>query len=129
LGSYKIFDYDALLLLVCFPSLVATNQNLAQPLVPCVRMLSLVWSSKVPLVAVSITYLSLVRLLRWRRYNKVHDTYKGRNIESLTPQDAQNIILPAYLYDMPGLLDYAVSFALFKTYSIVGFFILRLFHK
>jgi hypothetical protein len=66
-----------------------------------------------------VTYLSVVRLLRWRCFNKIHEKYAKR-IDSLTPQEAQNVMLGVYLRDMPGLLDYAVSFALFKTYSIVG---------
>jgi hypothetical protein len=70
-------------------------------------------------VTVSLGYLSLVRLLRWRRYDKIHRQY-GAKINELTPQEAQNIMLVSYLYDMPGLLNYALSFALFKTYSVVG---------
>jgi hypothetical protein len=39
----------------------------------------------------------------------------------MTPKEAQEILATSYLYEMPGLLNYALSFALFKTYAIVSF--------
>ena len=68
---------------------------------------------------VSVGYLTLVRLLRWRQYDALHRKYAGK-LETMTPKEAQEIMSMAYLYDMPGLLNYALSFALFKTYAIVG---------
>jgi len=79
-----------------------------------------------PLAAFSggiLLWLALVRALRWRRYNAIHHEYgpkwnNGKGI--ITPEEAQKIIAVAITYDMPGLLAYATTFALFKTYGIVG---------
>lgn len=64
-------------------------------------------------------YLCLVRLLRWRYYNALHKKWAGRDIDSITPEEAQQIIHVSSLYDLPGLQVYSLSFALFKTYAIV----------
>lgn len=75
------------------------------------------------LIAVT-AYLCRVRLLRWRRHTAIHREF-GRKYESglLTPEDAQKIIHTSALYDMPALMNYALAFALFKTYAIVSGFI------
>jgi len=44
--------------------------------------------------------------------------YAGRPLESITPEEAQQIIHVSSLYDMPMIDYYALSFALFKTYAI-----------
>ncbi|KAJ3868962.1 hypothetical protein EV359DRAFT_31171 [Lentinula novae-zelandiae] len=64
-------------------------------------------------------YLRRVRVLRWRRHTAIHREF-GRKYESglLTPEDAQKIIHTSALYDMPALMNYALAFALFKTYAI-----------
>ncbi|THU89140.1 hypothetical protein K435DRAFT_678567, partial [Dendrothele bispora CBS 962.96] len=36
----------------------------------------------------------------------------------LTAEDAQRVMIPSMAYDMPFIIGYAVSFALFKTYGI-----------
>ena len=38
---------------------------------------------------------------------------------TLTPEEAQRIILVSSSYDMPLLLNYSLALALFKTYAIV----------
>ena len=38
---------------------------------------------------------------------------------TLTPEEAQRIILVSTSYDMPFLLNYSLAFALFKTYAIM----------
>ena len=38
---------------------------------------------------------------------------------TLTPEEAQRIILVSTTYDIPWLLNYSLAFALFKTYAIV----------
>ncbi|PPQ96008.1 hypothetical protein CVT26_016170 [Gymnopilus dilepis] len=68
-----------------------------------------------------IGWMGLVRALRWRRYNAIHREFgpkwdNGRG--SITPEEAQKIILQPILYDMPLLLNYALAFALFKTYAV-----------
>ncbi|KAJ3808301.1 hypothetical protein F5876DRAFT_67379 [Lentinula aff. lateritia] len=70
------------------------------------------------LIAVT-AYLCRVRVLRWRRHTAIHREF-GRKYESglLTPEDAQKIIHTSALYDMPALMNYALAFALFKTYAI-----------
>ena len=70
-----------------------------------------------------IGWMALVRALRWRRYNAIHREFgpkwdNGRG--SITPEEAQKIILQPILYDMPLLLNYALAFALFKTYAVVS---------
>ena len=78
-----------------------------------------------PLAAFSggiLLWLALVRASRWRRYNSIHREYglkwdNGKGI--ITPEEAQKIIAVPIMYDMPGLLAYATTFALFKTYGIV----------
>ncbi|EDQ98946.1 uncharacterized protein LACBIDRAFT_318452 [Laccaria bicolor S238N-H82] len=65
-------------------------------------------------------YLALTRLLRWRRYNAIHREYMKKYQDgTLTPEEAQRIILVSTSYDMPLLLNYSLAFALFKTYAIV----------
>ncbi|PPR04673.1 hypothetical protein CVT24_011890 [Panaeolus cyanescens] len=68
-----------------------------------------------------LSWVTLVRLLRWRRYHAIHKKYaakwdNGRG--KITPEEAQEIAQVSSLYDMPTLLNYALAFALFKTYSI-----------
>jgi len=38
---------------------------------------------------------------------------------TLTPEEAQDVVHVSTFYDMPTLLNYALAFALFKTYAIV----------
>ncbi|CAA7271254.1 unnamed protein product [Cyclocybe aegerita] len=68
-----------------------------------------------------LVWVGIVRVFRWRRYNAIHREYgskwnkgKGR----ITPEEAQKIMHASALYDMPLLLNYALAFALFKTYGI-----------
>ncbi|TFK25909.1 hypothetical protein FA15DRAFT_325647 [Coprinopsis marcescibilis] len=76
----------------------------------------------VPVVKIGLVflgYVTLVRILRWRRYNATHRLYQAKYEEGrLTPEDAQRVMLLSSGYDMPKLLNVAVSFALFKTYAI-----------
>lgn len=72
-------------------------------------------------VASLIVYLSTVRALRWRRFNAIHLKYRSKyESGTLTPEEAQEIIATVSQYDMPLLVNYSLSFALFKTYSIVS---------
>ena len=67
------------------------------------------------------SYLSLVRSLRWRRYNNIHKKYEKKWSEGgLTPAEAQEILLVSSFWDCPLLLHKALAFALFKTYAIVS---------
>lgn len=65
-----------------------------------------------------VSYLALVRSLRWRRYNAIHARY-GNKIQNLTTEDAQAVFQVALRWDMPLLFYYSLAFALFKTYAIV----------
>ncbi|KIK56553.1 hypothetical protein GYMLUDRAFT_76081 [Collybiopsis luxurians FD-317 M1] len=68
---------------------------------------------------VVIAYLSAARALRWRRYNAIHRKYQAKYVRGdLSPEEAQEIIHTSALYDMPMLINYSLSFALFKTYAI-----------
>jgi hypothetical protein len=77
------------------------------------------WSKLTFVLVAFFSYLCLVRLLRWRYYNALHKKWAGRDIDSITPEEAQQIMHVSYLYDLPGFQVYALSFALFKTYAIV----------
>jgi hypothetical protein len=74
------------------------------------------------LVATVVGYLALVKLLRWRRYNDIHAKYTDKFASGIpfTPEEAQAVLRVSAFYDMPFLLYYALSFALFKTYAIVS---------
>lgn len=50
----------------------------------------------------------------------MHRKYEGRAMATLTPIEAQEIMLLSFFYDMPNLSTYSLSFALFKTYGIVS---------
>ncbi|SJK96968.1 uncharacterized protein ARMOST_00217 [Armillaria ostoyae] len=64
-------------------------------------------------------YLSVVGLFRRRRYSTIHEKYTPKyKAGTLTLQDAQEIIGLSMMYDMPALMNYALAFALFKTYAI-----------
>lgn len=117
-----------------------------QPRAHCTMQLSILgkstpisWSAVIPITAIG--YLTLVRLLRWRRYNARHKKWAGRKLDSITPEEAQTILHGITMWDMPGLFGglksvrsterslylpveilvvYALSFALFKTYAIVS---------
>jgi hypothetical protein len=67
-------------------------------------------------------YISYVRLLRWRRYTAVHVKYAGRALDSITPQEAQEIMQLSMMWDLPWITLYSLSFAMFKAYGIVDTF-------
>lgn len=92
---------------------------------------------KTILLGGALAYLSLVKLLRWRRYKDIHRRFETRRLRragselrssvtegntwGLTPEEAQIILQESQTYDMPMLLNYALAFALFKTYAIVSY--------
>ncbi|KIM48566.1 hypothetical protein M413DRAFT_20940 [Hebeloma cylindrosporum] len=83
------------------------------------------WFRHIPkLTAVSggiLLWLALVRTCRWRRFNAIHRKYGPRWKDgkgSITPEEAQKIVAVSIMYDMPIVLNYAIAFALFKTYGI-----------
>ena len=67
---------------------------------------------------VVLVWLVAVQAFRWKRYNAIHRQFQVK--EGITPEEAQKIIQVSTLYDMPLLLNYALAFALFKTYGIVS---------
>ena len=68
-----------------------------------------------------LIWLVTVRAFRWKRYNAIHRQFQAKYYkEGITPEEAQKIIQVSTLYDMPLLLNYALAFALFKTYGIVS---------
>ena len=71
--------------------------------------------------AVLLAYLCLVRSLRWRRYNAIHEKYRVQfEKQTLTPEEAQEILHVGAFYDMPSLVKYSLAFALFKAAAIVS---------
>ncbi|KAF5338296.1 hypothetical protein D9758_015757 [Tetrapyrgos nigripes] len=79
---------------------------------------------KVTFGAISLlSYMTLVRCLRWKRYSSIHRQYQPsyqRN-GTLIPEEAQKVVVTALQYDMPLLLNYSLAFALFKTYAIAHY--------
>jgi hypothetical protein len=67
-------------------------------------------------------YISYVRLLRWHRYAAVHAKYAGRPLDSITTQEAQEIMQLSMMWDLPWITLYSLSFAMFKGYGIVATF-------
>ena len=68
-------------------------------------------------------WIVVVRCFRWRHYNAIHHKYgqkwnNGKGV--ITVEEAQIVCHLSTLYDMPFLLDYGFSFALFKTFAIVS---------
>lgn len=72
------------------------------------------------LTASLLVYLLRVRQLRWRKYHQIHRIYQQKYDLSgaLTPEEAQQVIELCLSYDMPMLMRYSLSLALFKTYGI-----------
>lgn len=83
-------------------------------------------------LVVLTVYLLLCKALRFQRVHKLERRYRkktsirddqvtiGRPDVSLTPQEMQDIMFTSLEYDMPGLMIYALTFAIFKTYGIVS---------
>jgi hypothetical protein len=76
----------------------------------------------IPMVVCTLgfAYLCLVRALRWRWYNAIHKKFGSQyTTKTLTPEEAQQVMHLSSFWDMPLLMNYALAFALFKTYAIV----------
>ena len=67
-----------------------------------------------------LIWLVTVRAFRWKRYNAIHQLFQAKYKAGITPEKAQKIIQVLTLYNMPLLMNYAIAFALFKTYGIVS---------
>lgn len=71
------------------------------------------------IICLLLAYLFLVRSLRWRRYHAIHEKYRVQfETDTLTPEEAQEIIHVSAFYDMPSLVKYSLAFALFKAAAI-----------
>lgn len=106
------------------------NSWLAGILKSCESIITTGWSpTRIPkgriAAGVFLFYALLVRLSRWRKYEAIHRKY-AHKIDSLTPEEAQEIVLLSSSWDMPNLSGYALAFALFKTYAIVSAIVLTL---
>ncbi|KAF8883027.1 hypothetical protein BD779DRAFT_1444405 [Infundibulicybe gibba] len=78
-------------------------------------MAPIYYAACIPLIG----YLCVVRFCRWRKYYAIHQKYQTKyQDETLTPEEAQEIVHVSAFYDMPFLLNYALAFALFKTYAV-----------
>ncbi|KAH9883348.1 hypothetical protein F4778DRAFT_46998 [Xylariomycetidae sp. FL2044] len=77
------------------------------------------WSSV--LVAVGAAYLAVVRLLRYKRRDRMVEQYSSRGRQSLrmlSLADAHKIVLDLATLEFPRVFSGSVFFALFKTYGI-----------
>lgn len=73
------------------------------------------------IICLLLAYLFLVRSIRWRRYHAIHEKYRVQfETDTLTPEEAQEIIHVSAFYDMPSLVKYSLAFALFKAAAIVS---------
>jgi len=73
-------------------------------------------------VGALITWLLLVRSVRWRRYNAVHAKYSAKwngGKGKITPQEAQEIIRVPMMWDMPFLVSVSRVFGVLKTAAVV----------
>lgn len=90
-------------------------------------------------LALTGVYLFVVHRLRYSRIRRVHEAYAARHGLKVPPtfthlpqdsnrslkrahlpmtaREAQEIILPGFLYDFPFLAGHALEFALFKVVS------------
>lgn len=67
-----------------------------------------------------LAYVCLVHSFRWRRYNEIHKKYhKQFETQTMTPEEAQQVLHLAVLYDMPTLMKYSLAFSLFKAAAVV----------
>lgn len=95
---------------------IAGLPNISLPALPFADILA-----KIPpascLVVVPL-YFGAVYSQRWKRYNAIHAKYQEKYERgTLTPEEAQEIVHVSTFYDMPMLLNYALAFALFKTFA------------
>ncbi|KXN91328.1 hypothetical protein AN958_01303 [Leucoagaricus sp. SymC.cos] len=71
------------------------------------------------LVTASVFYLVVARVLRFKRHKEIHRTYQKKYEDrTLTPEEAQKVMLVSSGYDMPLLLNCSLAFVLFKTYGL-----------
>jgi hypothetical protein len=63
-------------------------------------------------------YWLLCRSLRFRRRDHIANTFKGRDLYSLTIDEAQWILLQIVHSELPAMSRLGTSFALFRTYGI-----------
>lgn len=86
----------------------------------CVTMLpsgtSLAWPSRQSIVAVSLVYITIVQLLRFRRKKQI-EAYVTEN-SPLTPETAQQVVHKISTLEFPMLHKASLQFALFRTYGI-----------
>jgi hypothetical protein len=53
-------------------------------------------------------YLTLVRVLRWQRYNTIHRKF-GSKIDCLSFEEAQHVLNLASMYEMPFIMYYSLA--------------------
>ncbi|KXN91327.1 Transcription initiation factor TFIID subunit 11 [Leucoagaricus sp. SymC.cos] len=71
------------------------------------------------LVTAFVLYLAAVRVLRFKRHREIHRIYQKKYEDrTLTPEEAQKVMLVSSGYDMPLLLNCSLAFVLFKTYGL-----------
>ena len=71
--------------------------------------------------SVCLTWLVVVRIFRWKRYNSIHGQFQAKYHEkTITPEEAQKIIQVSMMYDMPFFMYYASAYAIFEPCAIVS---------
>jgi len=71
----------------------------------------------------ALSYLWLVRILRFRRLRAMHLAYAGQEnsdkyLKNMTPITAQKIVHESLFYETPTIMLLGTQIALFKVYGI-----------
>ena len=82
---------------------------------------SLPWPTFTVPSLILLTWLGITQGFRWRRHNYIQRVYGPKYTSgTMTAEDAQEVVKILIHYEMPLILEYALAFALFKTYAIVS---------
>ncbi|KAK1226004.1 hypothetical protein PQX77_000663 [Marasmius sp. AFHP31] len=80
---------------------------------------SLPWPTLTVPALILLTWVSITQTFRWRRHNYIQRVYGPKFTSgTMTAEDAQEVIRILIRYEMPLVIEYALAFALFKTYGI-----------
>ncbi|KAG7098227.1 hypothetical protein E1B28_000194 [Marasmius oreades] len=73
--------------------------------------------STFPICCLAI-YLLIVRICRYRRVNRTSEKYAGLDLDTITPQNVQQIVHDSSFYDAPMTMLLGTQAALFKVFVV-----------
>ncbi|KAK1220831.1 hypothetical protein PQX77_016402 [Marasmius sp. AFHP31] len=80
---------------------------------------SLPWPTLTVPSLILLTWVGITQTFRWGRHNHIQRVYGPKYTSgTMTAEDAQKVVGALIRYEMPLILEYALAFALFKTYAI-----------